>query len=115
MRCFVTGGTGFIGSYVVKSLVEAGIEVVALYHSKSTSRWLDEMLTEEERELLVLEQGDMTDAERIRKLIVDYGCDSVAHLASRLNQKTRANPTDGVQTNIVAFQNLLEICKMEKL
>ena len=74
---------GFIGSYVVKSLVEAGIEVVALYHSKSTSRWLDEMLTEEERELLVLEQGDMTDAERIRKLIVDYGCDSVAHLASR--------------------------------
>ena len=75
MRCFVTGGTGFIGSYVVKSLVEAGIEVVALYHSKSTSRWLDEMLTEEERELLVLEQGDMTDAERIRKLIVDYGCD----------------------------------------
>ena len=115
MRCFVTGGTGFIVSYVVKSLVEAGIEVVALYHSKSTSRWLDEMLTEEERELLVLEQGDMTDAERIRKLIVDYGCDSVAHLASRLNQKTRANPTDGVQTNIVAFQNLLEICKMEKL
>ena len=47
MKCFVTGATGFIGSYVVKSLVEAGNEVVALYHSSAASRWLDEMLTEE--------------------------------------------------------------------
>lgn len=115
MKCFVTGGTGFIGSYVVKSLVEVGIEVVALYHSKSTSRWLEEMLTKEEWERLVFEQGDMTDHERIRRLIVDHGCDSVAHLASKLNQKTRADPAGGVQTNIVAFQELLEICRKEKL
>lgn len=115
MRCFVTGGTGFIGSYVVKSLVEAGNEVVALYHSSPSSRWLDEMVTEEERKRLLFVQGDITDSENIRRLIVDHGCDRVAHLASKLNQKTRADPTGGVQTNIVAFQNLLEICRKERL
>ena len=104
MKCFVTGATGFIGSYVVKSLVEAGNEVVALYHSSAASRWLDEMLTEEERERLEFVQWDMTDSEMIKRLIVDHSCDTVAHLASKLNQRTRANPTGGVRTNIVAFQ-----------
>lgn len=115
MKCFVTGATGFIGSYVVKSLVEAGNEVIALYHSSAASRWLDGMLTEEERERLKFVQGDMTDSEMIKRLIVDHGCDTVAHLASKLNQKTRANPTGAVRTNIVAFQELLEICRKERI
>ena len=66
MKCFVTGATGFIGSYVVKSLVEAGNEVIALYHSSAASRWLDGMLTEEERERLKFVQGDMTDSSGIQ-------------------------------------------------
>ena len=77
MKCFVTGATGFIGSYVVKSLVEAGNEVIALYHSSAASRWLDGMLTEEERERLKFVQGDMTDSEMIKRLIVDHGTSGI--------------------------------------
>ena len=33
IKCFVTGATGFVGSYVVKSLAAAGHEVVAFSRS----------------------------------------------------------------------------------
>ena len=40
IKCFVTGATGLVGSYVVKSLAADGHEVVAFSRSDD-GRWLD--------------------------------------------------------------------------
>jgi nucleoside-diphosphate-sugar epimerase len=42
MRVLVTGASGFIGSHVVESLVEAKFEVMALahYNSRGDDGWL---------------------------------------------------------------------------
>lgn len=114
MKCFITGACGFIGSYVVKSLAEQGHRVVAFDVIKG-SRWIDELLSEEEKARVTFITGDIMDKDNLRRRIVEEGCDSVAHLAGRLNQKTRSTPVEGVRLNVTAFQELLEICREEKI
>lgn len=72
MKYFVTGATGFIGSYVVKRLVEQGHEVNALCRSESKAS----DLPEEVKVFL----GDINTESEIHKGM--EGCDFVYHLAA---------------------------------
>ena len=114
IKCFVTGATGFVGSYVVKSLAAAGHEVVAFSRSDGR-RWLDWILTDEERARVTRLKGDMLDAGQVRRAIVDNDCEYVANIAGRMNRDSRRDPKGSLQLNIHAFQDLLEICREEKV
>lgn len=74
-KYLVTGGTGFIGGALVKSLLDSGATVRTLDNdSRGNLRKLGSHATEVERVL-----GDIRDAEAIRKAI--RGVDTVCHLA----------------------------------
>ena len=66
----MTGGTGFIGSRVVKRLRDRGDEVVVLARSPQKAAGLDAAVVE----------GDLGDEDAIRSGIV--GCDAVFHIAA---------------------------------
>ena len=70
MRAFVTGGTGFIGSRVVKRLRDRGDDVVVLARSPEKAAGLDAEVV----------QGDLGDAEAIRRGM--EGCQAVFHIAA---------------------------------
>ncbi|HEV7846891.1 MAG TPA: NAD-dependent epimerase/dehydratase family protein [Thermoleophilaceae bacterium] len=70
MRAFVTGGTGFIGSRVVKRLRDRGDDVVVLARSPEKASGLDAEVV----------QGDLGDAEAIRRGV--KGCQAVFHIAA---------------------------------
>ena len=70
MKAFVTGGTGFIGSRVVKRLRDRGDEVVALARSPEKAAGLDAEVV----------QGDLGDADAIRRGM--EGCQAVFHIAA---------------------------------
>jgi len=73
MRTFVTGGTGFVGGAVVKTLLDAGHEVRALVRPGTNTRQLDGLPVEHV-------PGDLSDQECLEKGIA--GCDWVFHVAA---------------------------------
>jgi dihydroflavonol-4-reductase len=70
MRAFVTGGTGFIGSRVVKRLRDRGDEVAVLARRPEKAAGLDAEVIE----------GDLSDAGAIRRGV--EGCQAVFHIAA---------------------------------
>ncbi len=74
MRVLVTGGTGFIGPYVVQRLVDDGHTVRVLEHTAGSSAGLPS------QEAV---QGSMTDAESLRRAA--EGQDAVVHLVALLS------------------------------
>ena len=72
MRYFVTGATGFIGGHLVRQLVEAGHEVVALVRIPPKARPLAKLGVQ-------VFKGDVTDRETLRAPMEDV--DGVFHLA----------------------------------
>lgn len=71
-RFFVTGGTGFIGSYVIKQLCKTGHEVVALVRESSQTKHLENLG-------VTLAIGDITDPSTLIKPMEDT--DGIFHLA----------------------------------
>jgi len=72
----VTGGAGYIGSHVVRQLVERGESVVVLDNLSSGFR--SAVLGAP----LVL--GDTGDAERVAQVLAEYRVDTVLHFAARI-------------------------------
>ena len=70
MKAFLTGGTGFIGSRVVKRLRDGGDEVVVLARSPEKAAGLDAEVV----------QGDLADADAIRRGM--EACQAVFHIAA---------------------------------
>ena len=73
MRVLVTGGTGFVGPAVVRSIVVAGHDVRALARSRASGSNAAALGAE-------VVEGDMTDAASLR--IAVQGVDAVVHLVA---------------------------------
>ena len=75
MKALVTGGTGFIGSWVTRLLLEKGYKVKVLYRSTP-----DKFLFPELKDEVEFVKGDILDSASVENAIT--GCDVVFHLAA---------------------------------
>ena len=76
----VTGGAGYIGSHVITALAAAGRRCVSIdNHSNSSPRAAARV-----RELVpdaVMLEADIRDTDRVRRIVLEHGVDSVIHMA----------------------------------
>lgn len=98
MRVLVTGGTGFIGSWLVRALHEQGQEVVLLYRSKSA---LEELAPY----VRYAVKGDVTDLSSLKEAF--SGVHMVYHLAGVVGYDPRERALME-KVNVQGTQNMVQ-------
>ena len=110
MSVLVTGGTGFIGAYVVRRLLQAGEEVVTL--DNLPSNVINKVLTPEEISQVRFATGDVSSFRDVALATSENGVDRIIHLASLLHPASNENPPLAVQVNIQGQTTILEVAKL---
>jgi len=101
----VTGGAGYIGSHVVRQLVEAGEQVVVLDNLSTGFR----EAVVPGAELVV---GDTGDPALVSALLKQHGIDSVLHFAAHtIVPESVADPLKYYGNNTCCTRNLLACCR----
>ncbi|MGB3046258.1 MAG: NAD-dependent epimerase [Xanthobacteraceae bacterium] len=120
MQVLVTGNAGFIGFHTAKRLLErgdsvVGIDVVNDYYDPALKqarlRALDEVAARSSGSYLFI-RADLADRRTLDSCFASHKFDRVIHLAAQAGVRySLENPRAYVESNIVAFTNLLEACR----
>jgi NAD dependent epimerase/dehydratase len=111
VKYFVTGGDGFIGSWVSNELLKSGHQVTAyvLYNSFGTAGWLYPPDSAGETDLRIV-PGDVRDADSLQSAIA--GHDVVLHLAALIAiPYSYQAPRSYIETNVIGTMNVLEAAR----
>ena len=123
MKILVTGNAGFIGFHTVKQLLERGDQVVGF---DSVNDYYDVSI--KEARLKILEEtaaktgsdytfirGNLADQALVNECFKEHQFDRVIHLAAQAGVRySLENPHAYVESNIIAFTNIIEACRYAK-
>jgi len=120
MQVLVTGNAGFIGFHTAKRLLErgesvVGIDVVNDYYDPALKqarlRALDEVAARSSGSYRFI-RADLADRRTLDSCFASHKFDRAIHLAAQAGVRySLKNPRAYVESNIVAFTNLLESCR----
>ena len=106
---FVTGGTGLVGSWLVRRLIDAGADIVCLVRD-----WVpqSELVRAKLIDQVKVVRGDVRDRETLERTLGEYEIDTVIHLAAQtIVTIANRNPISTFETNIAGTWNVLEACR----
>ncbi len=108
MTAVVTGGAGFIGSALVRALVEDGVRVVTV-DSLTYAGNLDNLAPVIDRPNHVFVRADICDRAAMAAVFTDYSPCTLYHLAAESHvDRSIDTPAVFIQTNVVGTATLLE-------
>ncbi len=110
MKIFVTGGAGFIGRYLVESLLE--LHDVTIYENFSNSS--KKNLNFLSKNIPNIIEGDLSNYELLKKSLNDS--DLVIHLAAKIDiYESLKHPEISNKVNVLGTVNLLKACVESKV
>ena len=114
-KILVTGGAGFIGSYVSEGLLKLGARVTVLDNFDDFYQGKEQNLTgllKDDRFTLV--RGSVLDYDLLQSLI--KGSDAVVHLAAQAGIRyCNDHPLKANEVNATGTMNVLDACRREKV
>ncbi|MEM7363061.1 MAG: NAD-dependent epimerase/dehydratase family protein [Pseudomonadota bacterium] len=107
---FVTGATGFLGSWVISALNKAGANVVGLVRDGNNSH-KSTMIPNSDPRFVV--HGNLEEHDVLLRAINEYEVDTVFHLGAQpIVGVANMHPMSTFEANIRGSWNLLEACRL---
>lgn len=106
----VTGGSGFIGTWVLRELLEAGARVVALDVRPATERW--NRVLGAAAKSVVFSDVSLIDREGLAALMNLHDVSHVIHLAALLTPDCQQDPFRGCQVNVLGSTAVFDAARI---
>lgn len=112
MKILVTGGAGFIGSAVVRHIIERTNDDVINLDKLTYAGNLESLREVENHPRYHFVQADICDAEALKTIFQQYQPDAVMHLAAESHvDRSIDGPAAFIETNIIGTYQLLEAAR----
>ena len=112
MKILMTGGAGFIGSAVIRHIIESTQNVVINLDKLTYAGNLESLKSVEANERYVFEQVDICDRVELDRVFSEYEPDAVMHLAAESHvDRSITGSAEFIKTNIIGTYNLLEAAR----
>ncbi len=110
MSVLVTGTMGHVGYMTALACAEAGLDVIAHYHSTYNAKW-----AQAAGPRVTWVKGDVTDFAHLLELAERHGVEGAIHSAALPNDTVcRPVPAHSVAVNVLSAQHLLELARQRK-
>lgn len=111
MRYLITGGFGCIGSWIIRVLLDRGVDFSVL-DVREDHRRLRLLLNENELKSVRFIAGDVTDLQLMRDVIAAERTTHIVHLAGLQVPTCRADPILGARVNVLGTLAVFEAVRL---
>ena len=112
MKILVTGGAGFIGSALIRHIIQNSSQEVVNVDSLTYAGNLDSLKNIEKDPRYSFEHADICDEEKIKHIFEQHRPDAVMHLAAESHvDRSIDGPDQFIQTNIIGTYTLLDVSR----